>query len=152
MPKIYFYKTIRASIPKKVINDIVKMFFKVLRVPKSKEVSIVIISDQKMRKMNKMYRGEDCITDVLSFSEGDASVRVPGNSNFLGEIFISYPQVRRQAKENKNSIIEEISILLIHGLAHLMGFEHNTPQKKKQMIRIEQKVLRKLELRSPAPE
>lgn len=91
------------------------------------EVSIAFISDSEMRKLNKRYRGIDKTTDVLSFS---------GEEKFLGEIVISYAQIKRQAKEFGNKPKDELIFILVHGLLHLLGHDDKTEKGRLGMIRL----------------
>lgn len=83
-----------------------------------------------MREMNLEYRGKDKVTDVLSFPQFDAHFKdIPQYENkimplFLGDIVINLHQAKRQALENKTTLINEVEKLLIHGLLHLLGFDH----------------------------
>jgi len=91
------------------------------------DVSIAFISDSEMRKLNKRYRGIDKTTDVLSFS---------GEEKFLGEIIISYAQIKRQAKELGNKPKDELIFILVHGLLHLLGYDDKTEKGRLEMIRL----------------
>lgn len=103
--------------------------------------SIAFVSDRRMRELNKMFRGKDSTTDVLSFPhEPDefetshaagftAPEELPsegGELRFVGDIVISVEQAERQAKENKLSLETEIKQLILHGVLHLCGFDHET--------------------------
>ena len=82
-----------------------------------KLVSIVLVGDKKIRELNRQYRKKDKVTDVLSFGDWQ-------NPVFLGEIAISLPQIRRQAKEYGVEIKQELARILIHGVLHLTGLNH----------------------------
>lgn len=88
------------------------------------EISVVFIDDDEMRKINKKWRQKDKTTDVLSFSL----------AKDMGEILISCPQAKKQAKEYGISEKEEIKRLILHGTLHLMGYKHE------QMKKIEKKI------------
>ncbi len=76
-----------------------------------------------MRSLNRRFRGKDKVTDVLSFSarEGEFSHLQP---DVLGDIVISVPRAKRQAAAAGRRLVQEIEILLIHGLLHLLGYDH----------------------------
>ena len=76
-----------------------------------------------MRELNRNYRGKDKTTDVLSFPQLEGRV-MPGGSGNLGDIVISPAQARRQAAERKERFSDELTLLLIHGLLHLLGYDH----------------------------
>ena len=105
--------------------------------------SVAFVSDRRMTELNRFFRGKDDTTDVLSFPhENDEFVQSEGfspsatdaeradahtpNSNFLGDIVISVEQAARQAKENKFTLENEIKQLILHGLLHLCGYDHET--------------------------
>jgi probable rRNA maturation factor len=105
-----------------------------------KHFSIAFISDARMRKLNSTFRGKDSTTDVLSFqheadefesNSGGVSHSNDGtpegvNLTFLGDIVISAEQAARQAIENKLSLENEIKQLILHGVLHLCGYDHET--------------------------
>ena len=87
-----------------------------------KAVVIAFVSDRKMRELNSTFRGKHLTTDVLSFSfEADEF-----DQNNLGDIAISLEQASRQAKENNLSFSTEIKQLILHGILHLCGYDHET--------------------------
>lgn len=79
----------------------------------------LISGDAELRRLNRQFLGKDATTDVLSFPE-------PGPDGFLGEIAISAGRAREQARNAGHSVEEEIGILMLHGLLHLLGFDHET--------------------------
>jgi len=107
-----------------------------------KTFSVAFISDRRMKELNKFFRGKDSTTDVLSFphepdefdaqsahfsasKDERAEARTP-NPQFLGDIVISAEQARKQAEENGLSLESEIKQLILHGLLHLCGYDHET--------------------------
>ncbi len=103
------------------------------------------LSAQKMRALNRRYLGKDRATDVLSFP-APAALRSQG---FLGELLICDSVLARQAREHGHSMKTEETILLIHGLLHLLGFDHEAgPRQARVMKDWEQKLLKKLRLDS----
>lgn len=89
-----------------------------------KFVTIAFVSDGKMRRLNKNFRGKNSTTDVLSFPfEAEA---FENSENNLGDIFISLEQAARQASENNLDFETEIKQLILHGILHLQGFDHET--------------------------
>jgi probable rRNA maturation factor len=123
------------------------------------EVSIAFVSDAEMAKWNQDFRHKKGPTDVLSFpalstrrAERHAKrkhpvVRSPGTAgDFLGDIAIAPETARRFAKENGRTLDNEIRILMLHGVLHLMGYDHESKSDLGQMNRIEQKLRRRLGL------
>ena len=95
------------------------------------EVSISIVGDRKMKKLNKDYRNKDSTTDVLSFPQNDPSqpskhmfVAPPDNVLRLGDIVVSYPQAVVEAGQEQKLVDDKIIELVLHGMDHLMGIHH----------------------------
>ncbi len=107
------------------------------------ELSLVFVGDARMRTINRNCRGEDRTTDVLSFSfleKQKISAPIP---YFLGEIFISVPEAVRQAKMYGHSFDEEIQHLFVHGILHILGYDHErSPGAARKMRKLEEKVLK----------
>jgi probable rRNA maturation factor len=108
---------------------------------KNSEVSITLIDDKKIHKLNKEYRGMDKPTNVLSFELGDDIL--------LGDIFISLDTVKREAKEAGISVEEHTAHMIVHGMLHLQGFDHITDKEAKIMESKEIKILKKLGYKNP---
>ena len=89
-----------------------------------KTFSIAFISDRRMRELNKFFRGKDTTTDVLSFPHEPDEFDVDKTN--LGDIVISAEQAQRQAKENGLTLDNEIKQLILHGILHLCGYDHET--------------------------
>jgi probable rRNA maturation factor len=87
------------------------------------ELSILITGDEEVRFLNRQYRGKDRSTDVLSFSqvEGEGPVR---GSNLLGDVVISWDRAVSQGREFEDGTRSELRRLLVHGVLHLFGFDH----------------------------
>jgi probable rRNA maturation factor len=86
------------------------------------ELSILLVSDRQMRVLNRNWRGRDRTTDVLSFAQADGDGGAP--DGLLGDVVISVDTARRQAAERGESVGREAERLLIHGLLHLLGYDH----------------------------
>ena len=114
------------------------------------EVSIVLIGSEAVQKLNRDYRGVDEPTDVLSFcmmlqQENEPSfIPSPDGITHLGEVIISYPQAARQANEQKHSVKQELALLLIHGILHLLGYDHEHPEEEARMRVREKELLEKI--------
>jgi len=113
------------------------------------EMGILITGQEKIRQLHKDYMGEDEPTDVLSFAmreKGPADapdfVFPTGDAVHLGEVIISYPQADLQAAEHRHSTQKEIAILLIHGVLHLLGYDHDEAERQKKMQAREKAVLK----------
>ena len=121
------------------------------------QVGLVVTDDKTVQELNRQFRGLDEVTDVLSFSashsghwEGDPQesdeaspksvdseelnfVLPPGEPSPLGEVIISFPQTIRQAQERNGPVEQELALLIIHGVLHLVGYDHMEPKDEEQM-------------------
>jgi probable rRNA maturation factor len=105
----------------------------------AREVSLRFCADGAMRRLNARYRGKDKTTDVLSFPSGRGD-------GFLGDIVISVPEARRLARRERIAFEAVVRRLLLHGLLHLLGYDHETDTG--QMDRFEGRLRRRLEIPS----
>ena len=90
----------------------------------NQELSVLLADDRKIRTLNKQYRGQDRATDVLSFSQNDEEEESKPSYHLMGDVVISAVTAKRQAAEHGLTLEEEIVLLLIHGILHLLGFDH----------------------------
>lgn len=112
---------------------------------KSSIFSIIFIDDEKMQELNNTYRGIDRTTDVLSFAFED-NEEVIGSNRILGSIFVSIPKMEEQAREYGHSKTRELSFLVVHGLLHLLGYDHTKGEKEeKEMFSRQELVLNEFE-------
>ena len=118
----------------------------------SYEIGLVVTDNVKIKFLNKKYCNLDNPTDVLSFGmrdekslHNDNFILPPDGILHLGEIIISYPQAMMQAVEHNHDIKHELQLLLIHGILHLLGYDHeNSPQEALVMREKEDSLLKKL--------
>lgn len=103
-------------------------------------LSIAFVSDREMRRLNKQWRGKDAVTDVLSFELEGQGLR----SKKQGEILLSYTQAKRQAAERGHSTRDEVVFLLVHGILHVFGYDHERPTDAKRMFPLQTKILTRL--------
>lgn len=108
---------------------------------KSVELSILLCNDDFIRKLNKEWRDEDHATDVLSMSEHVPDLNLP--ILMLGDIVISVETAARQAEERGHSLLDEIRILMVHGLLHLLGFDHEISEEAEVEMEKEEELLLK---------
>lgn len=92
---------------------------------KPDEVSIAFVRDAEMRRLNRTWRRRDKTTDVLTF-EGVRDESIPGLPSSLGDVVVSIDQAKRQAREQRHSLATEVRYLLLHGLIHALGYDHET--------------------------
>ena len=102
------------------------------------EVSLLIATQERVKELNRDYLGEDEPTDVLAFSAREEGadlpfIHPPDGLIHLGEVIIAYPQAVIQADEHGHPVKKELAILIIHGLLHLLGYDHDEPDSKRRM-------------------
>jgi len=106
------------------------------------ELSIVIEDDDYIRQLNKDYRGFDSATDVLSFPSDEFDP--DSNSQYIGDIIISFPMAQKQAQASGHPVQNEITLLAVHGILHLLGHDHETLQEKVIMWQAQSEILNTL--------
>lgn len=99
--------------------------------PSKESLSIVFVEDKKMQSLNKMYRGKDKTTDVLSFQ---------GSEESLGDLIFSLDKIKEQALANQHTLTHEYLYLQIHGVLHLLGYDHEVEQETKEMFKIQDQI------------
>lgn len=122
----------RANVPSNaVLKKRLEKMLVALELPDG-EVSVLLTDDREIQRLNRDYRGVDKPTDVLSFAmrEGEGG-RFAGD--VLGDLIVSAQTCARQAREAKRPVLDEATMLLAHGLLHLLGWDHETPAKDKAM-------------------
>lgn len=104
------------------------------------EITVVIDGEEKLQSLNLEFLGIDAPTDVLSFPSGGETDPETGEQ-YLGDIIISYPRATAQASELNNSVEDEIKLLAVHGVLHLLGFDHVDPAEKQTMWNAQKEAL-----------
>ncbi len=109
------------------------------------DVSVAIVSDRRMRALNRQFRGKDRVTDVLSFPSDPTTSRRPGERRFMGDIVVASGVASQQARAAGHSVQTEMRVLVLHGLLHLLGYDHDHDDGK--MARFEAKLRKKAGLK-----
>jgi probable rRNA maturation factor len=144
---IYTENRFRALVDENWVRKIVRQVLKVEGVPSPYEVSLVFTDSETVQRLNRDYRDVDEPTDVLAFymlpQKGtDSSFAVPPDGvTRLGEVIISYPQAVAQAREQGHSNERELALLVIHGILHLLGCDHEEPEEERNMRERERELL-----------
>ncbi len=107
----------RVSVDEDDLSAFLVRLRRVLRLP-LESFSAVLVSDRRIRELNRRYRKRSAATDVLSFPLRE--------NGYLGEVVISAPTARRQARRYRHRVEEEVKLLLLHGVLHLLGYDHET--------------------------
>lgn len=113
------------------------------------ELSVVLVDDERIRELNRDYRGVDRPTDVLSFAmrEGEGEpVQTEEGRELLGDIVISVETAERQANQYGHSLRRELAFLAVHGFLHLLGYDHQSPEQERVMFGKQEEVLSALGL------
>lgn len=100
--------------------------------------NVIVASEELVRRLNRDYRNKDAVTDVLSFPLGE-------EDEITGEIYICWPRVKSQAVEYGNSLHREFCFLLVHGILHLLGYDHGE-EPNPEMRALEEKILERINL------
>ncbi len=99
-------------------------------------LNVVFVNDKYIRALNKAYRDKDEPTDVLSFSYGA--------DELIGEVYVSVETANHQSKDHKHSLSDELIRLIVHGILHVHGYDHEEDADYKKMLVVEKKVLGKM--------
>ena len=138
-----------------IINKVLKECFKTEKLQNSKlYVSITLTNPENIRKINKEYRNIDKETDVLSFpmfERKEINKKIKNkdfkNKDILGDMIISIPKVKEQAKEYGHGFERELAYMVVHSFYHLMGYDHMEEKEKQEMRKKEEFVLDKLDIK-----
>ncbi|MEG2311080.1 MAG: rRNA maturation RNase YbeY [Bacilli bacterium] len=109
---------------------------------KGVEFNIIVVDNNYIKRLNKQFRGLDSPTDVLSFALEDCTDIVYEDVRLLGDIYISIDQARSQAISYGHSLLRELSFLSVHGLLHLLGYDHMNAVDEKIMFDKQERILR----------
>lgn len=115
------------------------------------EVTILLTDDTEMRTLNRTWRDKDEPTNVLSFPASDApgQCAAPGQSAHLGDVIVAYETSQAEADEKRITLPDHVSHLVVHGLLHLLGFDHVEDNQAEQMEELERRALATLSIADP---
>jgi len=111
------------------------------------ELTIAITDDDEIHALNRKHRGVDAPTDVLSFAEtttGGPFIAAPGEPAYRGDVVISFPRAVAQARIGGHPVAGELTLLVIHGVLHLLGHDHAKAREKRKMWAAQEEILRDL--------
>ena len=144
-------KEFKSKVKATWLKSIIRQIQNAENINVNSEMGLVITGDEKIQEFNLKYLDEDRPTDVLSFPMNDqvstapVFINVPDGKLHLGDIMISYPTAARQAAEHHHPVSREITILLIHGILHLLGYDHDVPEREQKMRNKEAAILKIIE-------
>ena len=123
----YLYKVLDSTLKHEKVNHAI--------------FNIIFVEDDEIHDLNKNYRNVDRVTDVISFALEDNDDIGYGDIRMLGDIYICIPQMKRQAVEYGHSEKRELSFLAVHGLLHLLGYDHMTKEDEEVMFGLQELIL-----------
>lgn len=124
----------------KILNKVLKRTLKLEKVNNA-FFSVVLVDEKRIQEINKVYRKIDKVTDVISFAFEDNDKRVYNSTRILGEIYICIPRMKEQAISYGHSEIREIAFLGVHGLLHLLGYDHMQKEAEEIMFAKQELIL-----------
>lgn len=141
--ELHFYNKTRTKISLKIFSDLPKKVHEGLI--KDKRISakqffsceLTLVGNATIKKLNKEHHNKDRVTDVISLSYFKKKMDDP----FVGEIFISVPYAKAQARLIGQSLQQELRFLFVHGLLHLFGYDHKKPAEEKRMLKLTYRIL-----------
>lgn len=108
------------------------------------DLSLVIEDDARLHQLNQEFLGIDAPTDVLSFPSGEEEVDPETGRFYLGDVIISYPRALEQSAAAGHAVMDELRLLVVHGVLHLLGHDHAEPEEKARMWSAQNEILRGL--------
>ncbi|AYF92530.1 rRNA maturation RNase YbeY [Apilactobacillus bombintestini] len=134
-----------------LVNDVLQFASKYLKLKDNTEMSVTFVNNDKIREINKKYRGVDRATDVISFAiedndeddfplimDDEMASEIPEN---IGDIFVSIDKVGEQAEFLNHSYERELGFLVVHGFLHLNGYDHMKPEDEAVMFPLQRKIM-----------
>jgi probable rRNA maturation factor len=128
------------------LKDVLQSGARILNVPPETVTVLTLTGDEHLREYNRRYRGLDEPTDVLAFAAQETPKdqrfqAPPGTEHWLGDIVISLPRARRQAREAGHPMNDEVRLLAVHGFLHLLGYDHAEPPEEAAMTALTNRIL-----------
>jgi probable rRNA maturation factor len=142
----YIFNTTKEKIDTKELAEVLEFACKHLNI-ENPLLNVVIVDNKKIQEINRDYRDKDAVTDVISFAFEEVKDVKYNNVRFLGEIYISYERCKEQASDFGHSVRREFSYLAVHGLLHLLGYDHIKEEDKKVMRALEEEILNEYDIK-----
>ena len=127
------------------LNEVINHTLEVMDVKES-IFTIIFVTPEEIHELNKQYRGVDRVTDVISFALEDAHDVSLTDVRVLGDIYICIDRMKEQALDYGHSETRELSFLTVHGLLHLLGYDHQTKEDEEVMFGLQRKILSDLNI------
>lgn len=142
----YIFNTTSEEIDTTEVDQVLKFACKHLKI-ENPLLNVVIVDNEKIREINRDYRNKDAVTDVISFAFEEVNDVEYTDVRFLGEIYISYERCKEQASDYGHSVRREFCYLAVHGLLHLLGYDHMNEEDKKVMRALEEEILNEYDIK-----
>jgi len=123
---------------KKYVEHVWAGLYEVTKIQQIGTIHIIVISPTEMTSLNETYRGKEWPTDILTFPYRDT---VRKSTDIAGEIYLCLEKIQYYAEERGTSYEEQLKYIIVHGLVHMMGYDHETEKESQEMERIEKKIL-----------
>jgi probable rRNA maturation factor len=138
--------SLAAGVDLDALEQVLQTGARVLKVPDETVTVLTLTGDADLREYNRRYRGLDEPTDVLAFAAQEDPVdrrfqAPPGTEHWLGDVVISLPRARQQARDAHHPINDEVRLLAVHGFLHLLGYDHAEPDEETAMIALTNRIL-----------
>ena len=138
----YIFNTTDEKIDTSEVDKVLKFACKHLNI-ENPLLNVVIVDNEKIREINKTYRNKDSVTDVISFAFEEVKDVEYSDVRFLGEIYISYERCKEQASDFGHSVRREFCYLAVHGLLHLLGYDHMKKEDEIVMFGKQEEILKR---------
>ena len=142
-------KPFAGIVGRRFLREVVELTLASAGMNSAVELGLVIAGDGTVHELNRSYRSVDRTTDVISFAltetsdrEVEGFIMPPDDVRHLGDVVISYPQAKRQAREHRHPVEHELALLLAHGVLHLLRYDHQCNHDEKIMKALERKTIR----------
>ena len=148
---VLFENNTKEEVNYKLIENVISEALKYEGVSDNTEISVTIVDNEEIRKINNKFRNIDRATDVLSFPLIDfdnEDLPNDGSKIYLGDIIISIERAKEQANEYGHSLDREVGFLTAHSMLHLLGYDHMVPEEEKVMFAKQEEILSNLWLKS----
>ena len=132
----------KKAVKQTFISNIAERILGYLNIPIESELSIIIDGDELIRELNRKYRSQDEPTDVLSFPSDEIDPQT--NFRYFGDVIISYPRALAQAQTGGHTVEDELTLLIVHGILHLLGYDHEEENEQKEMWDVQKRILTNL--------
>ncbi|HXO59689.1 MAG TPA: rRNA maturation RNase YbeY [Candidatus Acidoferrum sp.] len=138
--------SLAAGVDLDALEQVLQTGARMLKVPDETVTVLTLTGDADLREYNRRYRGLDEPTDVLAFAAQEDPVdrrfqAPPGTEHWLGDVVISLPRARQQARDAHHPINEEVRLLAVHGFLHLLGYDHAEPDEETAMTALTNRIL-----------